>query len=136
MQTRSGKTYNTANATPSVSLKTNKPKVETKVDTKVETKVETNVDNRINRLYTYLEPRKISNELAKFLGKPIGSKMLRTDVSRLINRYIRTNNLQDSVNGRRINPDKKLAKLLKLGENDELTYFNLQRYMKHHYLNN
>jgi chromatin remodeling complex protein RSC6 len=128
MQTRSGKTYNTATVTPSISLKTNKPKVETKV--------ETNVDNRLNRLYKYLEPRQISNELAKFLGKPVGSKMLRTDVSRLINRYIRTNNLQDSVNGRRINPDKKLAKLLKLGENDELTYFNLQRYMKHHYLKN
>lgn len=127
MQTRSGKTYNTATTpTPTVSLKTNKPKEDTKV--------ETNVNNRRIRLYNHLEPRQISNELAKFLGKPVGSKMLRTDVARHINRYIRTNNLQDNMNRRRINPDKKLASLLKLGENDELTYFNLQRYMKHHYI--
>jgi chromatin remodeling complex protein RSC6 len=59
--------------------------------------------------------------------------MARTDVTREINTYIRTNKLQDKENGRKINPDKKLATLLKLKTTDELTYFNLQKYMSPHF---
>ena len=81
----------------------------------------------------FVKPTLISNELAGFLGKPEGSEMARTDVTREINKYIRTNNLQDKENGRKINPDKKLTSLLKLKKGDELTYFNLQRYMSPHF---
>lgn len=81
----------------------------------------------------FVKPTLISNELAKFLGKPVGSEMARTEVTREINGYIRTNNLQDKENGRRINPDKSLATLLKIKSGDELTYFNLQRYMSPHF---
>lgn len=81
----------------------------------------------------FVKPALISNELASFLGKPEGSEMARTDVTREINKYIRTNNLQDKENGRKINPDKKLTSLLKLKKDDELTYFNLQRYMSPHF---
>ena len=81
----------------------------------------------------FVKPTLISNELAGFLGKPEGSEMARTEVTREINKYIRTNNLQDKENGRKINPDSKLATLLKLKKTDELTYFNLQRYMSPHF---
>lgn len=81
----------------------------------------------------FVKPTLISNELAGFLGKPEGSEMARTDVTREINKYIRTNNLQDKENGRKIIPDKKLTSLLKLKKGDELTYFNLQRYMSPHF---
>ena len=81
----------------------------------------------------FVKPTLISDELAKFLEKPSGSEMARTEVTRDINKYIRTNNLQDKENGRKINPDKKLAALLKLKSTDELTYFNLQRYMSPHF---
>ncbi len=81
----------------------------------------------------FVKPTLISDELAKFLDKPTGSEMARTEVTRDINKYIRTNNLQDKENGRKINPDKKLAALLKLKTTDELTYFNLQRYMSPHF---
>ena len=81
----------------------------------------------------FVKPTLISNELAGFLGKPEGSEMARTEVTREINKYIRTNNLQDKENGRKINPDKKLTSLLKLKKGDELTYFNLQRYMSPHF---
>jgi len=82
----------------------------------------------------FMKPSKISNELAEFLGKPIGTEISRTDVSSIINRYIRINKLQDAQNGRKINPDAKLRSILTLGENDELTYFNLGRYIKHHFI--
>jgi upstream activation factor subunit UAF30 len=81
----------------------------------------------------FVKPTKISDELASFLGKDKGSEMARTDVTREINTYIRTNKLQDPTNGRKINPDKKLSTLLKLKTTDELTYFNLQKYMSPHF---
>jgi chromatin remodeling complex protein RSC6 len=81
----------------------------------------------------FVKPTRISDELAKFLEKPSGCEMARTEVTRDINKYIRTHNLQDKENGRKINPDSKLATLLKLKKTDELTYFNLQRYMSPHF---
>lgn len=81
----------------------------------------------------FVKPTPISKELAEFLGKSDGSEMARTEVTREINAYIRTNNLQDKENGRRINPDAKLKSLLKLKKGEELTYFNLQRYMSPHF---
>ena len=81
----------------------------------------------------FVKPTLISNELAAFLGKPEGTEMARTEVTREINTYIRAHSLQDKDNGRKINPDKKLQALLKLKKNEELTYFNLQRYMSPHF---
>ena len=81
----------------------------------------------------FVKPTKISKELAAFLGKEWGTEMARTQVTREINSYIRAHNLQDPKNGRRILADTKLRKLLKLTKEDELTYFNLQRYMSPHF---
>lgn len=81
----------------------------------------------------FVKPTRISDELAKFLDKPIGSEMARTDVTKDINLYIRTHKLQDVTNGRKIIPDKKLATLLKIKQNEELTYFNLQKFMSIHF---
>ena len=81
----------------------------------------------------FVKPTLISNELAAFLGKPEGSVLARTEVTREVNAYIRAQKLQDKDNGRKINPDAKLLKLLKLKKGDELTYFNLQKYMAAHF---
>ena len=81
----------------------------------------------------FVKPAVISDELAGFLGKSKGTEMARTEVTREINSYIRANKLQDPKNGRRILADTKLRKLLKLKKTDELTYFNLQRYMSPHF---
>lgn len=81
----------------------------------------------------FVKPTLISTELATFLGKPKGTEMARTEVTREINKYIRANNLQDPKNGRVIRADSKLRKLLKLSKTDELTYFNLQKFMSPHF---
>lgn len=81
----------------------------------------------------FVKPTLISNELAAFLGKNQGTEMARTEVTREINAYIRKQGLQDKDNGRKINADKKLAGLLKLKAGEELTYFNLQKYMSPHF---
>ena len=70
---------------------------------------------RCNRVLSgFVKPTYISNELATFLGKSIGTEMSRVEVSKDINNYIRANNLQDKINGRKINCDAKLRNLLKL----------------------
>jgi hypothetical protein len=81
----------------------------------------------------FVKPTLISNELAAFLGRPEGSVLARTEVTREVNAYIRTQKLQDKDNGRKINPDAKLLKLLKLKKGEELTYFNLQKFMAAHF---
>ena len=81
----------------------------------------------------FVKPTKISNELADFVGKPYGSEMARTEVTRVLTAYIREHKLQDPQNGRRILADTKLSKLLKLQKSDELTYFNLQKHMSPHF---
>jgi hypothetical protein len=81
----------------------------------------------------FVKPTLISTELASFLGKTEGTEMARTEVTREINAYIRENQLQDKTNGRRIIADNKLTSLLKLAAGEELTYFNLQRYMSPHF---
>jgi upstream activation factor subunit UAF30 len=81
----------------------------------------------------FVKPTLISKELANFLGKPVGTEWARTEVTREINAYIRTHSLQDKENGRKINPDSKLRALLQLKKDEELTYFNLQKYMSPHF---
>ena len=81
----------------------------------------------------FVKPTLISKELANFLGKPVGTEWARTEVTREINAYIRTHSLQDKENGRKINPDTKLRSLLQLKKDEELTYFNLQKYMSPHF---
>ena len=81
----------------------------------------------------FIKPTRISKELATFLGKDHGSEMARTEVTREINKYIVAHKLQDKDNGRKINPDKQLKALLKIKAKEELTYFNLQKYMSPHF---
>lgn len=104
---------------------------EMKVAQKASSKKRRNTGNR--KPSGFIKPTRISDELAGFLGKTVGTEMARTEVSKEINNYIHTHNLQDKSNGRIIHADAKLSKLLKLQKEDELTYFNLQRYMKHHF---
>jgi chromatin remodeling complex protein RSC6 len=81
----------------------------------------------------FTKATQISAELASFLGKPQGTEMARTDVTKELQQYILKHNLQDPKNGRHILADKKLQKLLRMNKEDQLTYFNLQKYMKPHF---
>ena len=81
----------------------------------------------------FAKPTLLSAELCDFLGLPHDSKLARTECTRLLNKYIKDNNLQDTEDKRTIQPDSKLQKVLKLDKNDKVTYFNLQRAIKHHF---
>ena len=103
-------------------------------DANKRTKRPKNVEGRPKRAPSgFAKPALISKELCSFLGVETGTEMARTEVTREINNYIRENKLQDPKNGRHILADKKLKTLLKLKASDELTYFNLQRFMSPHF---
>ena len=81
----------------------------------------------------FAKPTLISDELCSFLGKPVGTEMARTEVTKSITAYIKEHSLQHAENKRRIMPDSALASLLNVDDSVELTYFNLQKYMKVHF---
>lgn len=81
----------------------------------------------------FAKPTKISKELSKFLGEPDNVEMARTQVTKALTEYIRKHNLQDPKDKRHIMPDNKLKTLLHIQPNEEVTYFNLQKYLKIHF---
>ena len=83
----------------------------------------------------FRKPLKVSAELQKFLNLPDGELIARTEVTKAINVYCKAHNLQKEEDKRTINADAPLKKLLRLNKGDELTFFNLQKYLKHHYPN-
>lgn len=106
---------------------------------KISSRVSKNADksskkkkNAKSRPSGFEKPTLISDELALFFGKDLGSLMARTDVSKHIHDYVMQHKLQNEKNRRIIHPDAKLKKLLNVN-NDELTYFNLQKYLKFHF---
>jgi chromatin remodeling complex protein RSC6 len=82
------------------------------------------------KLSGFAKPTDLSDKLCEFLSLPTGSMLARTDVTRLINKYIKDNNLQNPEDRRSIAPDAKLSELLGLQPGEQLTYFKLQSHLK------
>lgn len=82
----------------------------------------------------FAKPTKISDDLCVFLGVPKGTEKSRTEVTREINKYVKAHNLANPKNKRIILPDATLKKLLNSKSSDEVTYFNLQKFLKHHFI--
>jgi len=83
----------------------------------------------------FSKPGPISDELRTFLGVGKDELVARTEVTKKINTYCREKGLQDQKDRRKLLPDKILTKLLRIPAGDELTFFNLQKYMKVHFPN-
>jgi len=81
----------------------------------------------------FAKPALISDDLCDFLEVDKGTEMARTEVTKHLTQYIKAHSLQDQENKRRILVDNKLGKLLGVTQADEVTYFNLQKYMKIHF---
>jgi len=79
------------------------------------------------------KPIKVSAELETFLGITKDELIARTTVTKLVHDYIKSQELKDEKDGRIIRADDKLRTLLKLKKEDELTYFNLQKYLNVHF---
>jgi hypothetical protein len=82
----------------------------------------------------FLKPRQISDELSSFMGLPAKSQRSQTDVTEFVANYVKTHSCFDPSFKRRIIPDAKLGKLLRVKDGQEVTYLNLQTYLKVHFI--
>ena len=82
----------------------------------------------------FANPTKVTKELCEFMNKQEGTQIARTEVTRALISYIKANNLQNKANKKIILPDEKLKFLLGINQEQELTYFNLQKYMNKHFI--
>jgi chromatin remodeling complex protein RSC6 len=82
----------------------------------------------------FLKPRLLTDELCTFMGLPSKSQRSQTDVTKYVSKYVREHNCFDPTFKRRILPDAKLAKLLRVKDKDEVSYLNLQSFLKVHYV--
>ena len=83
------------------------------------------------RVSIFQIPTGISPALCAFMGRAVGSKESRSNVTKFITTYVKEKNLKDKHD---IKGDAALLKLLNLKAEDKLTYFNLQKYLNVHYL--
>ena len=87
----------------------------------------------------FAKPTKVTKELCDFIDKPEGFEIARTEVTKILTKYIKDNNLMETGEGtknkHKIIPDEKLKTLLGINndETTELNYFNMQKYMNKHF---
>lgn len=97
----------------------------------------TKTKNKGNRQPSgFAKPSKVTKELCEFMNKAEGSEIARTEVTRALVSYIKENKLENTTNSKIISPDDKLKTLLGLDDSQELTYFNIQKYMNKHFVKN
>lgn len=82
----------------------------------------------------FLKLRPITDELATFMGLPSKSQKSQTDVTKFVATYVKTHSCFDPSFKRRILPDAKLGKLLRVKDGQEVTYLNLQSFLKVHFI--
>lgn len=78
-------------------------------------------------------PTEVSDKLCDFMKVESGTKLARTEVTRYIINYIKTNGLQNKENKRNIQPDNVLQELLETEDGEEISYFSLQKHMNKHF---
>jgi chromatin remodeling complex protein RSC6 len=100
---------------------------------KMRGKVRRTGDNKI--ISGFSKPGPVSEELRAFLKIGKDDLIARTQVTKAITKYCQEHDLQNKKDRRIIMADKTLQKLLRVSKTDELTYFNLQKYMKVHFPN-
>jgi chromatin remodeling complex protein RSC6 len=84
----------------------------------------------------FAKPSKVSKELCEFMKKSEGTEIARTEVNKLLIEYIKENKLENQTNSKIIIPDDKLKFLLGIEDGQEVTYFNIQKYMTKHFIKN
>ena len=101
-----------------------------KADRKRKRKVEA-VEGAPPKPCVFTTPTKISEELCSFLGKPKGTEISRSAVTKAVMAYAHSHSLMEK---QKIKVDAPLRKLLTVTEADNVTILNLQKYLNRHYV--
>jgi chromatin remodeling complex protein RSC6 len=82
----------------------------------------------------FLKEKPLSPELCQFMGLKTGEMRSQTDVTKFISEYVKSHSCFDPTFRRRILPNAALAKLLRVDDKTEVTYLNLQKFLKVHFI--
>ena len=82
----------------------------------------------------FLVQRPLTDELCHFMGLKSGETRSQTQVTKFISEYVKKHSCFDPSFKRRILPNAALAKLLRVTDKDEVTYLNLQSFLKVHFV--
>lgn len=82
----------------------------------------------------FLVQRPLTDELCAFMGLKSGEKRSQTEVTKFISGYVKQHSCFDPNFKRRILPNSALAKLLRVTDKEEVTYLNLQSFLKVHFI--
>ena len=82
----------------------------------------------------FLKEKPLSPELCQFMGLKAGEMRSQTDVTKFISEYVKSHSCFDPTFRRRILPNAALAKLLRVDDKTEVTYLNLQKFLKVHFI--
>jgi len=91
--------------------------------------------NKPKKPSVFETPIDMNPKLREFLGLKENEKLSRNDVTHRIHAYCKLNGLLEDKDQRIINPNEKLSAVLSpRPEGETLTFFNIQRYLKHNYV--
>ena len=105
------------------------------VDKKMKKKKQKLNSDGTKPLNGFSKPGQISDKLRKFMGLDSEQLVARVEVTKFITKYCQEKGLQNEKDKRILLPDSALQDLLNVGTDVELTYFNLQKYLKFHFPN-
>lgn len=80
------------------------------------------------------KPGRVTAALSEFLKIASDGLVSRAEVSRIVIEYVASHNLQHPENRKLILPDAKLKALFKVADTEQLTFFNLDRYISQQFV--
>jgi chromatin remodeling complex protein RSC6 len=75
----------------------------------------------------------VPKDICQMLGLTNDVLLPRTEITKKIYDYIKTNNLQDESDKRIIKPNDELKKIFNLSDGEEVSFLNIQTYIKKAY---
>jgi len=102
---------------------------------KLKNKHRVNLNGKKKAPSGFAKPTQLSEKMCSFLDVSNDTLLARTAVTKRITTYIKEQDLQNPKNKREIVVDNKLKELINMEHEggNPLTYFNLQRCIKHHF---
>ena len=95
-----------------------------------------NKPQKIRKPCGFAKPTRVSDIMCDFMRLPRGSLISRTDITKMLIQYIKTNKLQNPDHKRQIRPDETLYNIFgeESRKDNMITYFTMQKYMNQHFI--
>lgn len=101
-----------------------------KTDMKTNYRTKKSNPNAQNNQSGFNKPAPVPQSVVNFFNLNPSEQLPRTRITKLIYGYVKDNNLQDEKDRRYINPNPELRKLFELGDDEQISFYNIQTHIK------